>query len=33
MDSKYPRLGLSGDSNGNYIKFSDIFLERATTCV
>lgn len=28
MDSKYPRLGLSGDSNGNYIKFSDIFLEK-----
>ena len=28
MDSKYPRLGLSGDSNGNYLKVSDIFLEK-----
>lgn len=26
-NSKYPRLGLSEDTNGNYSKFSDIFLE------
>ena len=26
--SKYPRLGLTQDSNGNYTKFSDIFLEK-----
>lgn len=27
MGSEYPRLGISNDSNGNYSKFSDIFLE------
>ena len=26
--SKYPRLGISEDDNGNYTKFSDIFLEK-----
>ena len=26
--SKYPRLGLAEDRNGNYDKFSDIFLEK-----
>ena len=28
MTSKYPRLGLSDDMNGNYLKVSDIFLEK-----
>ena len=26
--SKYPRLGLVDDNNGNYVKFSDVFLEK-----
>lgn len=26
--SKYPRLGLAEDGNGNYLKFSDVFLEK-----
>ena len=26
--SKYPRLGLAEDNNGNYTKFSDAFLEK-----
>ncbi len=26
--SKYPRLGLKEDTNGNYLKFTDIFLEK-----
>lgn len=26
--SRYPRLGLVEDANGNYIKFTDIFLEK-----
>ncbi len=25
--SKYPRLGLKEDTNGNYLKFTDVFLE------
>lgn len=27
-NSKYPRLGIAEDQNGNYQKFSDIFLEK-----
>lgn len=26
--SKYPRLGIAKDDNGNYINFSDVFLEK-----
>ena len=26
--SEYPRLGIVEDDNGNYVKFSDIFLEK-----
>ena len=26
--SKYPRLGIAEDTNGNYFNFSDIFLEK-----
>lgn len=26
--SKYPRLGIAEDTNGNYTKFSDLFLEK-----
>ena len=28
QNSKYPRLGIAEDPNGNYSKFSDIFLEK-----
>lgn len=28
QDSKYPRLGIAGDTNGNYTRFSDLFLEK-----